>query len=454
VAIAAERGLRTHVRVLADMTRNERDETVLAALAEAVVRNQWEPSDSQGLLELRLWAQTRFAPVASERVPAGAPTPPLPQASVAQTAAGDAEWRARDSAAIGTNGSNGNGRHRRDWDPSTTTDPVQVEQLRAGLLTAARPRPAPPRPRIIVTGAGGPAGVAVVKALIASGDEVIAVDADGLAAGLRLATACALVPQADAPMFAEAIRDVAIANNATAIVSTVAEELPALIDASRQLEEAGVAVWLPPARAVEICLDKWLFARVAVESGIRVPTTNLGSANGVAGTWVVKPRQGRGGRDVYFVDRHSDLAWALQHVPEPIVQTRLTGREFTVDALVDRDGTLVGAVPRWRLDVRAGVSVKGRTFENQSLIDAVARLIAVVGLTGPCNVQGFMAHDGTVTFVEVNPRFSGGLPLSLAAGADLVGEYLRAVLGDAIRPARLRYRPGVTMIRHYDEIFE
>ena len=53
-----------------------------------------------------------------------------------------------------------------------------------------------------------------------------------------------------------------------------------------------------------------------------------------------------------------------------------------------------------------------------------------------------------------NPRFSGGLPLSLAAGADLVGQYLRGLLGLPMRPERLRARAGVTMVRYFAEVFE
>ena len=40
------------------------------------------------------------------------------------------------------------------------------------------------------------------------------------------------------------------------------------------------------------------------------------------------------------------------------------------------------------------------------------------------------------------------------AGADLVVEYLRGVLGLPIRPERLTYQSGVTMIRHFEEVFE
>jgi carbamoyl-phosphate synthase large subunit len=206
--------------------------------------------------------------------------------------------------------------------------------------------------------------------------------------------------------------------------------------------------------AVRTCTDKWAFAQACHAAGIPVPATALGSVAGVPGPWIVKPRFGRGSRDVHLVDSPGDAAFALARVEQPLVQTRLDGREFTVDVLVDRDGGLAGAVPRWRLETKAGISTRGRTFDNRALVAAVAQLLSAVGLTGPANVQGFLGGAGKIAFTEVNPRFSGGLPLSLAAGADLVGEYLRGVHGEPVRPERLVPRPGVTMLRHLVEVFE
>ena len=47
-----------------------------------------------------------------------------------------------------------------------------------------------------------------------------------------------------------------------------------------------------------------------------------------------------------------------------------------------------------------------------------------------------------------------GVPLALAAGADLVGQYLRGILGQPVQPERLVYRADVTMLRHFEEVFE
>jgi carbamoyl-phosphate synthase large subunit len=306
----------------------------------------------------------------------------------------------------------------------------------------------------LVTGAGGAAGVAVIRALAGMGHRVIAADADGLAAGMRLATKSSVLPRYDDDTYVSRLCDLAVENGATVLIPTLAEELRYLTDADDELDDAGLARWLPSPRVVESCIDKWKFAQAIAEHGLPGPATGLASAERVPGPWIVKPRFGRGSRNVVPVDRMEDMAWALHNVPEPIVQTRLTGKEFTVDALVDPDGRLAGAVPRWRLETKAGISTKGRTFENEPLTKDVARLVEAFGLEGPLNVQGFVDGDGHVTFMEVNPRFSGGLPLSLAAGADLVGEYLRGILAEPVRPDRLAFRPGVTMIRHFEEMFE
>ena len=168
---------------------------------------------------------------------------------------------------------------------------------------------------------------------------------------------------------------------------------------------------------------------------------------------IVKPRFGRGSRDVYAVDEPAELEWACRRITDPIVQTRLTGHEFTLDLLTDHDGRIAGAVPRWRLETKAGISTKGRTFCDPRLVEIAARFVSIYSLTGAANLQGFVTDDDEIVVIEVNPRFSGGLSLSLAAGADLVGEFVRGTLGMSIRPEQLQFRPDVTMVRHYTELF-
>lgn len=56
VLVATELGLRAHAELLIDHLTREDDPEVLAALADGVLRNSWEPADRPAMLRLRLWA--------------------------------------------------------------------------------------------------------------------------------------------------------------------------------------------------------------------------------------------------------------------------------------------------------------------------------------------------------------------------------------------------------------
>jgi carbamoyl-phosphate synthase large subunit len=289
--------------------------------------------------------------------------------------------------------------------------------------------------------------------LQADGLRVVAADPDDSAVGLQLADAGGTIPPSDDPGFLGALGELAMAHGARAIVSTVSAELAVLAEGSAALAAVGLASWLPPAEAIRACLDKWAFAQALHAAGIPHPPTNEGRADNVPGPWIVKPRFAGSGGGVHLVDDLAALPWALAQTPDALVQTRLEGVEFTVDALVDRGGLLAGAAPRWRLETSAGTSTKGRTFEDPQLVGQVQQLVLALELEGPVTVQGFMlAANGLHCFTQVIPRFSGGLSLSLAAGAELVSEYVRGIGGLPIRRERLVAQPGVTMERFYDEV--
>jgi carbamoylphosphate synthase large subunit len=327
-------------------------------------------------------------------------------------------------------------------------------------MSPSLPQPRPPAvpspsagAAVLVTGAGGPAGVAVVRRLVALGHRVVAGDADSAAAGGALADVAVTLPRGDHLRFVEALVGVCTTHGVDALVSTVAEELPLLAAGAERLAAAGVATWLPDAAAVDVCCDKAAFARAMAAAGVPHPATAAAADEvaGVPGPWVVKPLAGRGSRGVRLLDDRALVVEVLREDAGLIAQTRLTGREFTADALVDRDGSVRVVVPRWREETKAGISVKGRTFASDAVARVVVAALAAVELTGPANVQGFVADDGTATVVEINPRFSGGLPLTLAAGADVVSAYLAGVRGEPL--PELSFRAGVAMSRYFAETY-
>jgi carbamoyl-phosphate synthase large subunit len=291
--------------------------------------------------------------------------------------------------------------------------------------------------------------------LRALGARVVAADAGPAAAGGALADVSVLVPRADDPGFLEAVLGVAARCAADALISTVAEELAVLAEGVDRLTAAGVSTWLPDPVAVELCCDKASFAGRMSAAGVAHPATAATARQlaAVAGPWIVKPRRGRGSRGVQLLENRQAVQAAMGGDRDLIAQTRLTGREFTADALIDRTGDLLTVVPRWREETKAGISVKGTTFASEAVTELVGRTLAAVGLTGPANVQGFVDDGGAATVVEVNPRFSGGLPLTLAAGADVVGTYLAGIRQPRAELPHLYFTPGIGMSRYFAETY-
>ena len=83
---------------------------------------------------------------------------------------------------------------------------------------AAKDASGPTSDPILVTGTSTPSGVAVVRALVTAGYEVVALDHDQLAPGFRLAQLGAVIPLASAPDFGITIAKVAERTGARALV--------------------------------------------------------------------------------------------------------------------------------------------------------------------------------------------------------------------------------------------
>jgi len=165
---------------------------------------------------------------------------------------------------------------------------------------------------ILVTGAGGAAGVAVLRDLVHHGHTVYAADCDPYAAGLYLVPERQrmLVPRGDDPSFPATLRDLAIAAGVDVVIPTVDEELEAIADVRPDFLAVGIELLLAPAGALATCLDKWALVAMLTDV-IPVPNTSILDERFVADPGVfpviVKPRRGRGGRGVVLVEDADQL---------------------------------------------------------------------------------------------------------------------------------------------------
>ncbi len=308
---------------------------------------------------------------------------------------------------------------------------------------------------VLVTGVGGPAGISVVRSLLARDDtRVIACDMDRFASGLYLVPADrrVLVPAGLAPEFPAAVMEWCRALGVDVLFPTVDVELPVLAARRDQFAAIGVLIASPSLSTLEMCLDKFALAD-RCRGVLPVPRTDLLGPAGAEGRQypvVVKPRWGAGSRGVSFVESEAELL-SLGSDSTRLVQDMLPGAEYSVDVFADLYGNIVAAVPRSRLRVDSGVSVVGATFHDRELEQAARRVAAAVQLTTVANVQLRRDRDGRAALLEVNPRFPGAMPLTVAAGVDMPSLTLDAVLGRPL-PVALDFA-DLAVVRYLEDVF-
>lgn len=276
--------------------------------------------------------------------------------------------------------------------------------------------------RILITGAGGPSAISVWKSL-SQQHELHMADMDPCAAGLYLVPERQrlLVPRGDAPAFVPAVRQACRERGIELLLPTVDAEFVPLALARGDFEQLGIALPISPLPCLEACRDKHLLLG-RVEGAAPVPACEPLTEAVAAGVTTfprfAKPRRGAGSRGATKIARREDLD-ALPKDGSYLLQEYLPGEEYSVDVYVRGDGEVVAAVPRERMKTDSGIAVTARTVNAPEVIEAAVRVAQAIGVRYVANVQLKRAADGFFKLLEVNPRFPGTLPLTIAAGVDM-----------------------------------
>lgn len=313
--------------------------------------------------------------------------------------------------------------------------------------------------RVFISAAGTVTAQSLIKALREDGRAsfIAAGDKDALCATKAFVDEFVPLPDASSPEFADACLDAARRLRIDLFVPIIVEREFLPLDAARAyFEGIGCRLWVPSRDIVRRIGDKLAFSQFLENIGIGGPRTRQysPSLDGLRFPAYLKPRNGSGSVGTIRAESALALLEAAKGRRETIVQEAVDGREFTVDCFASQPGRVVAAVPRERIAIKAGVSVKGRTYHHALIEQTASTVVEASGIVGAANVQGMLRDDGTFVVIEMNPRFSGTLALTTAAGINFASLLLDCAEGKPIADLRGRHRDGVTMMRYWSEVFE
>lgn len=314
---------------------------------------------------------------------------------------------------------------------------------------------AKPAIKLFFTGGGGAGTIEAIRALREIGGyEIVTADATPTSAGFSFADRSYVVPFGADDSFVEVLREIVRRERPDFIIPLVDEEIPKVHAFVRE-EAPHIRVVAPSAAFCDLALDKWEMARELAAHGLSTARTWLASdAAGASYPAIVKPRTGRGSRGLAFLERADDLRAYLAAAAQPadryIVQERLHGPEFTTSVVVGLDGKLLAIVPKEAVDKR-GITQVGVTRVVPEIDELCRGIVQKLDPRGPFNVQLILGADRVPRVIEVNPRYSTTLALTVAAGVHEVDAVLRHARGED--PGRLTFEPDLMMLRYTAQVY-
>lgn len=292
------------------------------------------------------------------------------------------------------------------------------------------------------------------QALIPTKGKLIAVDYETYSPALFFADSHHQVPLVNDKFYLSKIHDICRKEKVNLIVPTIDQELKIWAESQGEFEKDGIKVSISPLETIHTFTDKWHTYHALSKSNIPYPHTFLPDKDFIPDTFplFIKPRNGRGSVGAFPVKNMKEYLFFTDYVKNPILQTYLDGKEFTVDAFFSNAGKLIYCIPRYRLVIRSGVSDRGQTFINQELTSLIEKIANSFKFRGAINIQGKI-KDGIITFFEINPRFSGGIQLSAAAGPNFAALMIQEMLGEILTPQLFNYHPNLMMTSYEDSLF-
>ena len=224
------------------------------------------------------------------------------------------------------------------------------------------------------------------------------------------------------------------------VIPSLDETLLGWSERKDKFSKIGIGVILSMPTSVAICQDKWLTYEFFITNSIPTPATSLNQIHPL-----VKPRLGRGGVGVLVTQDQVDMTGQIS-------QELVSGVEYTVDVFCDNNANPVYIVPRRRINVKDGKSTAGIVEYNETISNWVKVICQKLSFSGPINIQCFLLSDGSVKFIEINPRIAGGMALGFASTENWVRLIISNLVGsEPIMPKFTQY--GLEMRRYYAEVF-
>lgn len=285
---------------------------------------------------------------------------------------------------------------------------------------------------------------------------IIGADITDSAPALYFCNETRIVPRIKDEKYIPVLLDICERERVDCLIPTIDTDLLLLAENKKYFKAIGTIVLISAVDKVRLCRDKNYTADYFHSLGLKSPQPvnrvekyedeiEKGKAGFPA---FIKPKDGSSSIDAYRVENLEDLKVYAEKIGDYIIQPYISGKEYTIDIFCDYDGNPVYITPRERLAVRAGEVLKTRITQDETMIAEMQTLIKDFKPCGQITVQLIREEaTGDDYYIEINPRFGGGAPLSIKAGANSAEAVIRMLSGEMLKYMEKAARDGAVYSR-------
>jgi carbamoyl-phosphate synthase large subunit len=286
-------------------------------------------------------------------------------------------------------------------------------------------------------------------------------DMSRLSPALRLCDRAFLVAPVTDRRYVDQLLSIVRRQRVRLLVPTIDTDLGVLADHKLRFERLGCRVLVSEPDVIDICQDKRRTFKFLTKHGFDSPRTMSIRAALAADrhghlTWpcLLKRWDGSAGKDIAVVKDRGEMRFFAHRIPNAMCQELVEASEYTCDVYVDFAMKVRCVVPRRRIEVRSGEVSKGQVVKDHAIMSQARRLAEILHAgPGVITLQLFVTKDRQIRFTEINPRFGGGAPLSIRAGADFPRWILQELAGRKPHIGFDRFKDGLMMLRYDAEIW-
>ncbi|MDY5730765.1 MAG: ATP-grasp domain-containing protein [Eubacteriales bacterium] len=193
----------------------------------------------------------------------------------------------------------------------------------------------------------------------------------------------------------------------------------------------GIRIACQEPEVQSLCRNKLLLSQKLKNICTTIPSYTVAEEVALPFPIMFKPISGRSSQNQHIAYGDAEFVLYKSLYPDAMVQPFLPGNVYTVDCARDVMGNTLCYARKELLRTGNGLGTTVECFSHHALEQICTQIVNELQIVGTVNIE-FIEHGDVFYFLEINPRFSGGIGFSQMGGCDFVNAHVEANKGNSI----------------------